>query len=855
MPTTVNGIGTHYYGKKNSSTRTAPCKSCHRVAILESYDTRLWFVFFFIPVIPLGRKRIIDCCCYCSRHFVAKANQFEQSRQLQTSAGLERYRREQSPEAALAAHAQFLMFHEYEQAKEFRDTVLERFPENGVLQAGLASQLFQMSSHDEANKLYDLAFKLRPDLPEARIGVARRLMWTGQLDQARELLDFLEVPGAGEHYSLAPLDQLSGFLQAKGRHEETLSITAHLLQEIPEAGQQHQFRRFVRKSERALKSKETILPPLAHSFRGLFQKETSPYPAWVRRTLACAAVLALLAVGLLMSNEYIRTHRTIHVVNATGKPVSVEIDSGPPQSVGNLGQLAISEGRHQVRLSGAVSKTHEVELNSGFFDRWSYKPVWILNPGGEAVLEVSTIYYAQVPEAPQHTLLVGQAFMSFPHADYVFEPPPREMRLSHKSQQVKKICVQRLEGEDLGAFLSEFRVSKNRAADFAEQRLRRQPNQDELLRYYVAVMMTEDRDRALAFLKTNLEHRPVLLHWHRAYQSLMESKGKNDEIVALYDGYLKSEPTSGSLLYLRGRVDPDWDRQEKFYRSAIDADPKLAWPWMALGARAAALAQWDEALRCLRKAQDLKIDPAQINDLLHAARLARGEAQALVTEDQARLRINANDLEALVFLFDDLAASGQAEKISSALAAWENQIPAAQRAQTSMPARALALYQAGNAAECERHCEQNSMLRSGGIQAQALMALGRSKEVVADALFEKGFNEPWGALAVSLGLSLDGLPDEAKRWQGRACEALDSRFRSEHLVAKILRASQPSPLEDVMRLVISPDEKSLLLSILSVKFPEKRSDYLAAAERFHLLRKPPYLLVQRVLQGKSAVKP
>jgi len=76
------------------------------VANLESYDTRLWFVVIFIPIIPLGRKRIIDACPFCRRHFAANADTYEQSKQLQISGSLEEYRRAASPESALKAHGQ-----------------------------------------------------------------------------------------------------------------------------------------------------------------------------------------------------------------------------------------------------------------------------------------------------------------------------------------------------------------------------------------------------------------------------------------------------------------------------------------------------------------------------------------------------------------------------------------------------------------------------------------------------------------------------------------------------------------------------------------------------------------------------
>src|SRR6478609_807617 len=108
MPTTINGIGTHYYGKKDRSTRTGVCGSCHRAGVLESYNTRLWFVWFFI--------RIIDKCPSCTRHMVVAADHYEQARQLQVSEGLDRFRRSPTPEAALGAHAQLLAFREVDQA-------------------------------------------------------------------------------------------------------------------------------------------------------------------------------------------------------------------------------------------------------------------------------------------------------------------------------------------------------------------------------------------------------------------------------------------------------------------------------------------------------------------------------------------------------------------------------------------------------------------------------------------------------------------------------------------------------------------------------------------------------------------
>ncbi|MGB0716213.1 MAG: hypothetical protein ACPGXK_10065, partial [Phycisphaerae bacterium] len=77
MPQTINGIGTWYYGKKNLHQREDVCEQCGQPAVLSSYDTRTYFVIIFIPIIPLGRKHVIDECSSCSRHFAVPLKQWE----------------------------------------------------------------------------------------------------------------------------------------------------------------------------------------------------------------------------------------------------------------------------------------------------------------------------------------------------------------------------------------------------------------------------------------------------------------------------------------------------------------------------------------------------------------------------------------------------------------------------------------------------------------------------------------------------------------------------------------------------------------------------------------------------------
>src|SRR2546421_7216499 len=110
MPQVVNGCGTWYYGKKNVERHQGVCRACHRMATLESYDTRLYVVIVFIPIIPLAKKRIIEQCSVCRRHLAMPYSQW-QSVQQRSDAALVAYRNSprdaQLAEDALKASVMF----------------------------------------------------------------------------------------------------------------------------------------------------------------------------------------------------------------------------------------------------------------------------------------------------------------------------------------------------------------------------------------------------------------------------------------------------------------------------------------------------------------------------------------------------------------------------------------------------------------------------------------------------------------------------------------------------------------------------------------------------------------------------
>jgi tetratricopeptide (TPR) repeat protein len=415
MPITYNGIGTHYYGKRNLDSRVHNCQQCGHHATLSSYDTRLWFVVFFLPVIPLARKRIIDDCASCRRHYAVDLAKWHTMSQLEISGADEQYRATPTAEKAIALHQQLTAFHQNARAEQFRAEMAAKYNDNATVHAYLGSALDCQGRQAEALTHFTRALELRPDLPEARVGVALDHIRHERLTEADRLLEFLDKPGSGQLYSLVPLEVLANAFDRNQRPADALRCFERILSELPAAAKNAAFRKKIARLEKAVGRTETKVPKTKFSWREAFtiRNGDTGEPMISRAGLLGFGALAALVVGVLIASNYFSSkHRKVFVVNGYQDRLRFRVDGGSPTTLGagSYQEVSVPEGAHSIRVEGSHPETIKFNVDGSFFSRWSGHPLWVVNPGGAAVLQYDTVTYSREELPPSMSLLFGQSF-------------------------------------------------------------------------------------------------------------------------------------------------------------------------------------------------------------------------------------------------------------------------------------------------------------------------------------------------------------------------------------------------------------------------------------------------------------
>src|SRR6266849_3803575 len=256
MPTTYNGIGTWYYGKRRIHRFKGTCSFCNRVGELASYDTTLYFVVFQIPLLPLGQKRVLEACPYCQKHRVVSLKQWEAAKAQGITRLLEKL--EKDPDDRDTIREAIALAGSYQDGALF-EKLATSLAKDRLEDAGIQSQLGAAYAYfarwQEAETAYRAALAVEDNL-EIRQQLALTLLKQARPEDAapyfRHILDHRLKEYAGLIYLL-----IEGY-QAKGMHQDALEIMDLRDAAFPDLADQKDLKKQRKLSERYLHSGKKI---------------------------------------------------------------------------------------------------------------------------------------------------------------------------------------------------------------------------------------------------------------------------------------------------------------------------------------------------------------------------------------------------------------------------------------------------------------------------------------------------------------------------------------------------------------------------------------------------------------------
>jgi|GEM_PF-955922 len=847
MPTTVNGIGTRYAGRSNVEITQGQCEHCHRVTSLETYETRLWFCFLYIPLIPLGRKQILDYCQACTWHRAINWSEWDRIRSEAISESASTLREQQeSPEAGLQMLGTLIGFRKREEATRLARMLKDQHEDNFAVQMQAGGWLEYAGLQLEAEECFERAWELEPENPAARRAWGMTLAERGQLGEARPLLGLQVLsesadPGLLLYYAMQ--------CQKHGRDDDALEAFEEALRQSPLLAKDKSFRQMVRQSEMSLGHEATILPRRSLLSRAGFWWTAIP----------ASAALIYVAIAWFAAQS-----RTVHIVNGTPQDLSVVLDGGSPITVpaSSRTQTALPEGTHQWQITApeVLAASGEVTLQTGFWMRpFRWNPVFIFDPSRTAVTVVEVATYAEhaADGRVDQQAHAGELLVQHEKVDFLFTELPEEIRGDRNDMKRTRVDCYLTDAARIVSFMVDS-IPAGRRLDFFERHLRVNPNDENLLETYIHQGFVEGQQNRLhEFLRTGLSRRPVEIAWHRHYQGLAGAMGRGDEIQKEYDALLAAAPEDSALLYLRGRIEPDAGQAEELCRRAVAADPGNSWPLLALSHRSLSIGEFKQAKAAAEKGLELKPGNNDLEQLRYAARFALGDFAALESELRQQLTEAPLNVSAQINLMEILFVRDKADEAAQQHSAW------VLRVQTDLPndpfdfIPALDARRAYFAFEFEQGLTAVSGLRTEMIrhhlQRELLLELDRFEEAAAlmpDQPEQRGLT----ALYLFLGFTRLEQPDAAKQWLDRAMDEFRKGTAENRQLAGALTMEPGPEMKAALHNVTLQHTERLpvLLTAAALTSGDLRSELLADAKRLNFRRTFPFGFASRTIDALSA---
>lgn len=845
MPYTLNGIGSRYYGKKNEHTHQGTCEFCGKSAQLNSYDTTNFFVFVFIPIIPLGEKRVVDQCSCCKMHRVLSLKEWK--KHLKETIDSQHANWLQDPnnyEASSELLHSIAYFRDIDKLNSISRDISMYCSNNAEIMNELGLVHSFLHQFDEAESAFNASLSTNQDR-NVEENLAEALMKNLKPDKAKPYLRHIIQERIADklYYILLLIESY----QYSGDHRSALQVIEEFESAFPEQKNHKTLRKYRKISQRNYDNSRRVKGSLIST------ELNNKRPVKLAFILPKIIFPALLVLGLMIYtiNAFLLgLSREVYLVNGLDEPYSIEVN-GDKIDLQPMSRktVKLAEGTIKVDILGLNSeeKSLTVNINTPFWTRPINKPILVINPDKVAVFlwqetqytvkEIATANYV-----PPYHYYAGKHFYKIDSVDYLFKEFPETLMMEEGTKKVKSQLIQ-LNKSELISYQMDIlnQLDPEDILSYTKAKLNYDPDNETNLYIYLSYCDTES---AIDFLKVRLDERPVIVNWHRVYQSYMEIYEPSHDLVGEYTTYIENEKDNNSLYYLLSRVSENTKDSENLLIKSIEGSNPCPYGYYGMAYKNLSDGNFDQASIYIQKAIEALPEQNSFNSLLKDAMLAQGKYDSLLKDiksqqlsspydgdlvaEEIRLHMAKNDSYSAENSISNYLSTFEAneEELKQTWSTYLNGVLA-------YCTNDVATYAASIQSLEEPQFSFESALISGEFD--------KASQIATD----NGFD---GSYFLLLYLAQDN-PDSASKYLTQAIDAYRTGDKDDRLLADYFSGTKSFILDEVKSMVLHPEVKQIVMAALGKLNPNYKKELNSLAKILNYDKAFPYHLINKVVEG------
>lgn len=842
MPYVLNGVGTWNYGKKNKSFVESQCEFCNYEGNLTSYDTRTFFVVLFIPIIPLGAKRVLNECPHCKKYRHISLKKWNNLKEEEILSSINQLKTTKlSTDAAIELLHKIVAYQDPLIVFQIGPLIQKKYSNDSKVLATLGSLYRLYHKNDLSEQCFRDALKVE-NSNDIKEELAITLINLKRPKEAEAQLEHIIATSDKDGINLL-MYNVEGY-QALGMHNEALTLLDKLEATFPDIEKNSQFKAFKKNSikDRETHSKiysdriETSNTPIDTN-----HEELSKAPLLV---LPLLILLALSALAFIAFNE--GKNREVFLVNGLNKSYEISInDKQYTLAPFQKRKVNISEGDVTIKnLDNTLPLAEQkCKIKTPFYLRPFINKTFVINPDKLAfILWQETTYYVNVESAPAYQdsfhYYTGDLLYEIGGLDYKFEDIPSTISMEGNSE--KRFSIN---------------VSPNTKTIDDRYELAAQIfNKEELIRYLTAELSYNKNhinaistyskivspEVAIKFYKENISTKPVLVNLHRSYQDFMDYADPDHNLINEYDELLKTDPNNSNYLYLMGRIDDN--NAEKYYQKAISTKSPNAYAYNALAWIRLAEGSFKEALTYAQKAVSLAPENDNFTLIKEECCASNKQYNQIVNDLIQKINIDSFNINLHLKTIAYMVKTGQKEQINNLIDAYYKRLESAKSPYAESNRKYLNAFVAYFKGKKNEFANLSKDIESLNF-VRAVWCEDPSK--AHSSLIETQNSDPYDNLLVYMKAKLNKEQDIAKTNLETAIKKLKEMGKAERTLASMFETGTFS-LKDVKALEVWPAQKSVALAALGVRSPKKSKECYQLSKKLNYSPFPPYQTLESI---------